>query len=269
MKKYENVNFSKQGRGNRSRRRSRHRLIGIGLLVCCFMLLLIIAFLGQINLRYTKEQPELFPISDMNEDGTYAHSGSAGKAKNNPNEAAWNLILVNKWNYIPDDYEVELTELSNGVSIDKRIYPALQDMFNAAQSDNIYPIAASGYRTAKEQQRLMNDKTAAYKAEGYSSKEAKAKAQAWVAIPGTSEHQLGISVDINADGINSAGNEVYEWLAENASKFGFICRYPFDKTEITGVINEPWHYRYVGVEAALEIQAQGVCLEEYLNKVEC
>ncbi len=183
----------------------------------------------------------------------------------NADEAVWSLILVNKWNPIPDDYEVDLTELSNGQSVDIRIYPALQEMFDAARDDGIYPVVVSGYRTAETQQRLMDDKVAEYRALGYSAEEAIASAEAWVAIPGTSEHQLGIAVDINADGIHSAGYEVYEWLEQNAHTFGFICRYPPDKTEITGVINEPWHYRYVGVEAATEIHYQDICLEEYLN----
>ena len=139
-------------------------------------------------------------------------------------------------------------------------------MFDNARNDNVYPIVASGYRTTEKQQSLMDEKISDYENEGYSADKAKEKAEAWVAIPGTSEHQLGLSVDINADGVHSTGNEVYEWLDKNAYKYGFIHRYPSDKTEITGVINEPWHYRYVGIEAAQEIKEQGVCLEEYLKQ---
>jgi D-alanyl-D-alanine carboxypeptidase len=139
-------------------------------------------------------------------------------------------------------------------------------MFNAARSDGIYPVVASGYRTAAEQQRLIDEKIVAYKAEGYSAKEAATKAETWVSIPGTSEHQIGIAVDINADSIHSAGDEVYEWLNNNAHKFGFIRRYPPGKVAITGISYEPWHYRYVGVPTATEIHNQGICLEEYLNE---
>jgi D-alanyl-D-alanine carboxypeptidase len=181
-------------------------------------------------------------------------------------ETGWCLILVNRWRYIPDGYEVELTRLANGQSIDKRIYPALREMFGAAESEGVYPVVASGYRTAEEQERLMNEKIAEYRSAGCSDEQARTKAEAWVALPGTSEHQIGIAVDINADGIRSAGYEVYEWLERNAWRFGFIQRYPSDKTEFTGVIGEAWHYRYVGVHAAAEIQSQGVCLEEYLNE---
>jgi D-alanyl-D-alanine carboxypeptidase len=88
-----------------------------------------------------------------------------------------------------------------------------------------------------------------------------------VATPGTSEHQLGIAVDINADGVHSMGGAVYDWLDQNSYKYGFIRRYSADKTEITGVMNEQWHYRYVGVGAATDIHERGICLEEYLGEM--
>ncbi len=184
-----------------------------------------------------------------------------------PDETSWSLLLVNRWNKIPEDYQVELVTLNNGEQVDARIYPALQAMFDDARAESVYPIVASGYRTREEQEQIMSEKIAEYEGQGYSPQEAKEKAETWVALPGTSEHQMGIAVDINADGVYSSGDQVYGWLAENAYRYGFIRRYPEDKTEITGVIHEPWHYRYVGKEAAKEIQEQGVCLEEYLGAV--
>jgi D-alanyl-D-alanine carboxypeptidase len=181
-------------------------------------------------------------------------------------ESTWCLILVNKRNPIPKQYALELTTLSNKEKVDKRMYPALQALFNAARADGVYPIVASGYRSAKKQQRLLTEKIAAYKASGYSASKAQAKAESWVAPPGRSEHQIGLDVDINADGVRSAGPEVYTWLADHAHQFGFILRYPPDKTAITGVVGETWHYRYVGVEAATEIHQRGICLEEYLGE---
>ena len=180
----------------------------------------------------------------------------------------WNLILVNRNSYIPDDYKVELTELSNGEKVDSRIYPELQEMFNDARAQGYGLFVREGYRTQEEQQQLLDEKIEAYENEGKSKSEAKKLAAQWVAIPGTSEHQLGIAVDINADTTKSSSDDVYSWLAENAHKYGFIKRYPSDKTDITGVINEPWHYRYVGKEAALEIYSQGMCLEEYIDTLE-
>ena len=85
---------------------------------------------------------------------------------------------------------------------------------------------------------------------------------------GTSEHQLGIAVDINADKSKSSNDEVYTWLAANAHNYGFILRYPQGKQEITGTSYEPWHYRYVGVDAAREIYERGICLEEYFEQDE-
>ena len=140
-------------------------------------------------------------------------------------------------------------------------------MFDAARADGVYPIVAAGYRTTEKQQSLMAERISDYQKEGYSDEAAKAEAEKWVAVPGTSEHQLGIAVDINADGIHSAGQEVYDWLDENGYLYGFVHRYPSDKTEITGISNEPWHYRYVGMEAAADMTSQNLCLEEYLEMI--
>lgn len=193
-------------------------------------------------------------------------AGGEKEGQTGGGEEEWSLELVNRWNPMKSDgSQVETVTLSNGERIDARIYPQLQKMFDTARESGVYPVVASGYRTWEEQEALYNEKIAAYEAEGFSREEARTEAERWVAVPGTSEHQLGLGVDINADGIHSSGDEVYNWLAQNAYRFGFIYRYPLDKTEITGIANEPWHYRYVGIEAAQEIYSQGVCLEEYLG----
>ena len=183
-------------------------------------------------------------------------------------EHGWNLILVNEDYYIPDNYEVELTELSNGKKVDSRIYPYLQSMFDDARANGLALFVREGYRTAEEQQQIMDERVAEYQGEGYSKSEAKKLARDYVAVPDTSEHQLGLSVDINADTTKCSSDAVYDWLAENAWRYGFINRYPADKVDITGISNEPWHYRYVGKEAAQEIQSQGICLEEYIEQLE-
>ena len=141
-------------------------------------------------------------------------------------------------------------------------------MFNAARAQGYGLFVREGYRTQEEQQQLLDDKIEAYENEEKSKSEAKKLAEQWVAIPGTSEHQLGIAVDINADTTKSSSDDVYNWLAENAHTYGFIKRYPSNRTDITGVINEPWHYRYVGKEVASEIYSQGICLEEYIDTLD-
>lgn len=177
----------------------------------------------------------------------------------------WNLIVVNRWNELPEDYDVELTELSNGQMVDSRIYPYLQEMFDAARTEGVYPVVREGYRTAEEQQEILDDKIQNYINQGYSQVKAERTAKEWVALPGTSEHQLGIAVDINADKSKCSNEDVYGWLAENAYKYGFVLRYPLGKQKITGTSYEPWHYRYVGKEVAREIHEREICLEEYFK----
>lgn len=184
-----------------------------------------------------------------------------------PVSEEWNLIVVNRWNELPEDYEVELTELSNGQMVDSRVYPYLQEMFDAARTEDVYPVVREGYRTTEEQQEILDDKIQSYINQGYSQVKAERTAKEWVALPGTSEHQLGIAVDINADKSKCSNEDVYGWLAENAYKYGFVLRYPPGKQKITGTSYEPWHYRYVGEEAAKEIYERGICLEEYFKQV--
>ena len=184
-------------------------------------------------------------------------------------EEEWCLILVNRTHPIPDDYEIpSLTRLSGGHQVDSRIYPALQQMFDDARAQGIYPAITSSYRTMEDQQAQMDEKIAEYQASGYSAEEAKKLAEEWVAIPGTSEHQLGLCVDISADVASGQDpGTVWYWLLENSWQYGFVKRYPEDKTDITGIINEPWHFRYVGVNAATQMTQQGLCLEEYLGQM--
>ena len=192
-------------------------------------------------------------------DFLHMFSGGAGGGE-------WNLVLVNKQHPLRmDEDDIQLTELANGERVDTRMYPYLQEMFDDARSEGVYPVVNSGFRSKEEQQRVYDDKMAAYKAEGLSRREAKRETELWVNVPGTSEHQLGLAVDINAKGKND-GDQVYQWLHDNAYRYGFIKRYPSDKTDITGVANEPWHYRYVGREVAAKIHEQGICLEEYLDQ---
>lgn len=176
------------------------------------------------------------------------------------------LLLVNRWNKVPDHYTVDLTLLSNGESVATSIYPSLQAMFDDARAAGVYPVVASGYRTEEEQQALFDEKIETYMDQGYDRAEAESLAENYVSLPGTSEHQLGLAVDINADPMKSTAEDVYTWLAENAYQYGFVLRYPEDKVDITGTSYEAWHYRYVGADAATTIYNENLCLEEYIEK---
>lgn len=183
---------------------------------------------------------------------------------------AWNLILVNWENPLPEDFTVpELTQLRNGHAIDSRAYPALQAMMDAARAEGFQPLICSSYRTWDTQEKLFSNEAQAWLNDGYSQSEAEAHAAMWVARPGTSEHQTGLAVDIvdqNHQLLDEkqADTPAQQWLMAHCAQYGFILRYPEDKTGLTGVGYEPWHYRYVGVEAAMEITERGLCLEEYL-----
>ena len=190
-----------------------------------------------------------------------------GQSSGSPADASrWNLTLVNSDFSIPEGYKFELFELSNGEKIDKRIYPELQKMFDDMRAEGLYPFVREGYRTAEQQKDIIREFTREKMSQGHPFVlDAYKEARKTAAAVGNSEHQLGLAVDINADLDKSDEWEVYIWLEENAWKYGFILRYPLDKTDITGISYEPWHYRYVGKEAAEEIHTRGITLEEYLQ----
>ncbi len=287
---HHNIPQSKQ-QNRRSRRRRRKKMqlfLNFFMLVC---ILIVIFCIGILKNR--ENEAEAYIDNFINRTGYVEDAGgsvqenSGGEAEEINNElesfggqtedsdnrqdsdtGEWYLTLVNKWNPMPENTDIETVELTNGECVDKRIYPYLQEMFDDARAEGIYPIVRSGFRTRQEQEEIYDDRIKEYQGQGMSEKEAMEEVQLWVAIPGTSEHELGLAVDINADKIHSEGAEVYTWLSENAYLYGFINRYPSDKTAVTGVANEPWHYRYVGVEAAAQIHEQGICLEEYLGRVE-
>ena len=247
-----NENLPAEQTHRRRKRRKPVRIVLIAALLC-----LAAAVGGKLRNLPVQEISDIFPRT--------ASETTSAMDSTPTDEDGWQLILVNREHPLPDNYHVELTELSNGEKVATSIYPALQQMFDDMRAEGIYPIVASGYRTHEEQQQILDEKTESYRAKGYSDAEAAALAEDWVAIPGTSEHETGLAVDINADGINSAGYEVYDWLLSHAHEYGFIKRYPEDKVELTGISNEPWHYRYVGRSAAEEIYKKGLCLEEYLG----
>lgn len=178
----------------------------------------------------------------------------------------WQLMVVNSNYRVPDDYELEFVTLSCGEKVEKRIYPDLQDMFDAALDDGVDLVVRSGYRSEEEQKALMINKISEFRRAGLSRSEAREKALRWVAMPGTSEHQLGFAVDINAEN-GTADEKAYSWLSEYAHEYGFILRYPNSKSHITGISYEPWHFRYVGKNHAKRIYEQGLCLEEYVEKL--
>ena len=184
-------------------------------------------------------------------------------------EDAWQLRLVSAAHPLPEDFEVpELTKLKGGHAIDSRVYPALQQMMDDCRAAGLNPVICSSYRTHDKQEELFQKKVNTLRKQGYSQEEAETEAARWVARPGTSEHETGLAVDIVDKSYQlldekQAETPVQQWLMAHCAEYGFILRYPVEKSDLTGIGYEPWHYRYVGVEAAEEISERGICLEEY------
>lgn len=182
----------------------------------------------------------------------------------------WNLLLVNPWNPLPQDYSIDLVSVGSGQWVDRRCADALEEMIRDCRRAGLSPLICSSYRTQETQQGLYNAQVNDFIAQGYSRAQAEEMAATIVALPGTSEHQLGLAADIvdsNYQILESSQEDtpVQRWLMEHCSEYGFILRYPKDKTTLTGIIYEPWHYRYVGRQAAQEIMRAGICLEEYVG----
>ena len=182
----------------------------------------------------------------------------------------WRLILVNKQNPVPDDFTVKLSGISDSMQVDERIIADVYRMMDAASDDGVNLMICSAYRSYDRQKTLFNNKINKLMGEGMTYLEAYKVGSMNVTVPGTSEHHLGLALDILTgsytkmdDGFGDT--EAGKWLAENASDYGFILRYPKGKEDITGIVYEPWHFRYVGREYAKDIEERGVCLEEYLK----
>lgn len=180
----------------------------------------------------------------------------------------WRLILINQQNSIPDDYTVTLGNITGNLKCDERIIEALSEMLQAAKEDGIGLIVCSPYRDMKRQEYLFNRKINLYMNKGFSYMEAYRLASEYVMVPGASEHQLGLALDIVCGEYTNldegfADTEAGKWLAEHSCEHGFILRYPLGKEYITGVEYEPWHFRYVGVEAATVIMEEEITLEEF------
>jgi len=195
---------------------------------------------------------------------------SPGIIKINPDN--WELTLVNTRYRLPEGYvPPKLLTVVNDCRLDSRVVPHYLDMYNAALEDGVKLTPFSGYRSYEMQERNYNNKIRYYQGEGYNKAEAAVKAAAVIMPPGSSEHNLGVAMDIVTCDSWFETTDEFTWLRENAYKYGFIMRYAKEKTDITGVIYEPWHWRYVGVKTATDIyktrNAEGVeiCLEEYLG----
>jgi D-alanyl-D-alanine carboxypeptidase len=183
------------------------------------------------------------------------------------------LILINPWHLLPEDYEPELENVEYGHKMDVCAAEHLRDMLADCREEGLSPLICSSFRERSKQERLFENDVRKYMYSGMTEEEAREETARNVAVPGSSEHEAGLAVDIVYAGRQildeeQENNDTQQWLMEHCWEYGFILRYPSDKQEITGITYEPWHYRYVGFEGAEEIMSKGICLEEYLGVID-
>lgn len=199
----------------------------------------------------------------------YSYAGFNPQTVNITSSTPLSKILLNGNHVLPEGYKPDLAEavVGSGVYLDARVAPYYRAMYAKAQEDGITLTPISGYRPYDLQVQLFEEQIQLEINNGLDRTKATVAAATEVMIPGGSEHNAGLAMDICSLSESFEDTDEAAWLAENAADFGFILRYPKDahSREITKVIYEPWHYRYVGVETAKDIKAKGVTLEEYLN----
>lgn len=183
----------------------------------------------------------------------------------------WRLVLVNKQHPIPTDYDFNLGRTIDKILCDERIIDDLLLMMQAAKSDGVNLAIRSPYRTFDRQENNFNKKIKVYMGQGMSYMDAYKATSQVITVPGCSEHEIGLALDITSDTfqplIQEFGDtEGGKWLAEHSYEYGFTLRYPERKEHITGIEYEPWHFRYVGREAAKIMHDESICLEEFWEK---
>lgn len=215
----------------------------------------------------TQKKPSATETSEY----AYAYAGFSPKVTK-IDESKWYLTLVNRDYILPADYTVKtaktVIDIYGGYDhglLDYRVAPHYIEMYNAALEDGLKLSPLSGYRSIERQKSNFEARISIYMNQGYSKKQATIMASEIILPPQTSEHNAGLCMDILSIYESFENTKEYAWLQEHAADYGFILRYPKDKQDITHITFEPWHWRYVGVEAAKEIKAKGLCLEEYLG----
>lgn len=172
------------------------------------------------------------------------------------------VLLVNADNPIPKSFVPDLRDLDGRNQVAAVCLEPLRNMLSdCLKAGGEYSIN-NVYRSYEEQQDILDTRIQRYMEEDeeLTQEEARAKALVEVARPGTSEHQTGLCMDINGAGVESV-----PWLLEHCWEYGFILRFPEGKRSITGIVYEPWHFRYVGTRVSIPMRDNGLCLEEYLG----
>ena len=185
------------------------------------------------------------------------------------NSENWATVLISKKYPLGKAYSPTLSPVIEGSSVtaDTRVSEAYQLMYADALKQGLVLTPYSAYCSYSRQQSNYENKVQAFVLQGMTEDEARANAEKRIEPAGCSENGAGLSVDIVSASAGFSSTDEYKWLVENAHKYGFVLRYPEDKTDITGIIYQPWHWRYVGVDVANEMKSNNLCLEEYLGAI--
>ncbi len=180
------------------------------------------------------------------------------------------LSLLNKEYILKGELDLNLVSIGNGHQLEERSAEAITRMVKDAKKQGMSISITSSYRTYMKQVSLFKNKIARLEKSGQNHTNAVSEAGKVVAVPGTSEHQLGLTVDFVTGSYKKLDEGIkntkeYQWVEEHAWEYGYVIRYPSGKSDITGIISEPWHLRYVGIPAAKLMTEQGICLEEFLG----
>lgn len=185
-------------------------------------------------------------------------------------ELGWNLLLANGDNPLPEDFSPQVETVQNGYQMDSRVAPIMKEMIEDAKADGVDLLVCSAYRSIEKQTQLFNNQVDLFMSQGMTREKAEAETATMIAVPGTSEHHTGLAADIVTPTHQTldpqfADTKAGQWLLEHAVEYGFVLRYPEEKQDITNIIYESWHYRYVGKEHAEIMKEKNLCLEEYLE----
>lgn len=280
-----NRNTSRYSKHSKSNQRKRGLALTAALVILFLLIFGILLAVHFLNGRGSERQQEATAPAETTEQTTgEAATEPATPAPTQPTDAqpageavTFDKAELDQWylkmaspaypvdqNFMP---ETALIQSANGTNyrVDKRILEPLQEMIAAAKEDGVTLTIISAYRSYDYQTGLFDKKVKEQEANGYEGEEAKSVAATIVARPGTSEHQLGLALDFNYLDEEYADSKELTWLREHGPDYGFILRYEKGKEEITGVIYEPWHFRYVTPKHAKEITRRGITMDEYVQ----
>lgn len=242
------------------------------ILAVIIILMILSVFMSACGKNANETDPPLTPNDSTNTD---TESNNKPVATTGNEASDMSTYLVNKTHPAPSELAPMNPTKIGDYTLDGRIVDSYNAMIADAKEAGFNLRLYSAYRNYDLQKQLFENKISSYMStKRLSEEDAEVEAAKIVAPPGTSEHQTGLAIDIcTEEVVNKYGSlpeefenyDEFEWLSSHCAEYGFILRYPKDKVDITGYSYEPWHYRYVGPEAAKKIMSEKICLEEYLE----